>query len=252
MRGGRFCQVGGVRTIAIFLRGIALFARAAAVKVLHNMPKRWLTALLLALLATHAGAQTTQPDAEYLAAITQRADKHVSALKLDDAEKASHVRDFIVKHYQALRANHELRDQLKKLPEAEKLKAAQAESLKLLHDVFVSGLEAMLTPGQVETVKDEMTYNKVRNDSAAFNDMLPNLTEEQKAYIIAQLKEAREIAMDQGSSKEKHEVFGKYRGRINNYLAKQGYDLKQASKDWAERRKARAASDKQQPPQPQD
>jgi hypothetical protein len=110
----------------------------------------------------------------------------------------------------------------------------------------------MLTPGQVETVKDEMTYNKVRNDSAAFNDMLPNLTEEQKAYIIAQLKEAREIAMDQGSSKEKHEVFGKYRGRINNYLAKQGYDLKQASKDWAERRKARAASDKQQPPQPQD
>ena len=32
---------------------------------------------------------------------------------------------------------------------------------------FVAGLEALLTPGQVETIKDEMTYNKVRVDSAA-------------------------------------------------------------------------------------
>ena len=216
------------------------------------MPNRWITALLLAVLANYAGAQTTQLDAEYLAAITQRAEKHVAALKLADADKAERVRDIIVKQYQALRANHELRDLLKKLPEAENLKTTQAESLKRLHDVFVAGLEALLTPAQVETIKDEMTYNKVRVDSAAFNDMLPNLTDEQKAYILAQLKEAREIAMDQGSSKEKHEVFGKYRGRINNYLSKQGYDLKQASKDWAERRKAREASDKQQPTQRQD
>ena len=34
--------------------------------------------------------------------------------------------------------------------------------------------------------------------------------------------------MDRASSKEKHAVFGKYKGRINNYLSKQGYDLKQA------------------------
>jgi hypothetical protein len=215
-----------------------------------------MTALLLAILATHAGAQTTPPsgpadaaNAEYLAVITQRAEKHVAALNLDDADKAAQVRDFIVKQYQALRANHELRDKLKALPEAEPLRATQAESLKLLHAVFVSGLEAMLTPQQVETIKDEMTYNKVRVDSAAFSDMLPNLTAEQKAYILQQLKEAREIAMDQGSAKEKHDVFGKYRGRINNYLAKQGYDLKQASKDWAERRKAREAAAKQEPAQ---
>ena len=62
---------------------------------------------------------------------------------------------------------------------------------------------------------------------------------------MAQLKEARDIAMDKGSAKEKHAVFDKYRGRINNYLAKQGYDLKQASKDWAQRRKAREAQAKQ-------
>ena len=237
-----------MRTIAIFLRRIALSALANAVKVLHSMPKRWIIALLLALLANYAGAQTTQ-DAEYVAAVTARAQKHVDALKLDDPDEARRIRDFIVAHYQALRASHELRDQminqLKDIPDIAKLKAAQEQSLKALHQYFLSGLSMQLTPEQVETIKDEMTYNKVRVDSAAFNDMLPNLTDEQKAYILAQLKEAREIAMDQGSSKEKHEVFGKYRGRINNYLAKQGYDLKQASKDWAERRKAREASSKQ-------
>ena len=30
---------------------------------------------------------------------------------------------------------------------------------------------------------------------------------------------------------------GKYKGRVNNYLSAQGYDLKLASKEWAERRK---------------
>ncbi|MCY1460862.1 hypothetical protein D9M71_784570 [compost metagenome] len=65
--------------------------------------------------------------------------------------------------------------------------------------------------------------------------MLPNLTAEQKDYIYKALVEAREHAMDGGSSKEKHGWFGKYKGRINNYLSKQGYDLNKESKDWHER-----------------
>jgi hypothetical protein len=34
--------------------------------------------------------------------------------------------------------------------------------------------------------------------------------------------------MDEGTSDEKHKVFGKYKGRINNYLAAAGYNLKAA------------------------
>ena len=44
--------------------------------------------------------------------------------------------------------------------------------------------------------------------------------------------------MDAGSSEEKHAMFGKYKGRINNYLSAAGYDMKQAEKDLAERQKA--------------
>ena len=70
---------------------------------------------------------------------------------------------------------------------------------------------------------------------AGYNDMLPNLTEAQKEYIYNALVEAREHAMDGGSSKEKHAWFGKYKGRINNYLSKQGYDLNKESTDWHKR-----------------
>ena len=76
-----------------------------------------------------------------------------------------------------------------------------------------------------------MTYNVVQVTYNSYLDMLPQLTEQQKTTIMAYLVEAREIAMDAGSSREKHSWFGKYKGRINNYLSAQGYDLKKASQE---------------------
>jgi hypothetical protein len=61
--------------------------------------------------------------------------------------------------------------------------------------------------------------------------MLPQLTSEQKAKILALLTEAREQAMDAGTAKEKHDCFGKYKGKINNYLSDEGYNMKQAEKN---------------------
>jgi len=52
------------------------------------------------------------------------------------------------------------------------------------------------------------------------------------------LLEAREHAMDAESSDKKHAWFGKYKGRINNYLSSEGYDLKKAGEDWTKRRNA--------------
>jgi hypothetical protein len=111
-------------------------------------------------------------------------------------------------------------------------------TLKPIHDDFLRRLSQDLTAEQVETVKDKLTYNVVHVTYKAFCEMIPMLTDEQKAYILATLKDAREEAMDGGSSEEKHAVFGRYKGRINNYLSKQGYDLKKETKAWAQRRKA--------------
>jgi hypothetical protein len=211
---------------------------------------RWLIAVLLALIATHAGAQTTQPDAEaaYTADITKRADDVIKFAGIDTA-KAAPVREILVNQYRSLRTIHDGRD-AKLKNAADDAAKAQIKSdtdalLKKQHDEFLAKLSKELSGEQIEKVKDKLTYNVVNVTYNAYCDELPQLTDPQKTYILTQLKEAREIAMDQGSSKDKHGVFGKYKGRINNYLAREGYDLKKAEKEWAERRKAREASAKQ-------
>ena len=108
---------------------------------------------------------------------------------------------------------------------------------------FLGRLSTELTPEQVERVKDKLTYNVVHVTYDAYFEMLPQLTEPQKGRIMSMLNEAREEAMDGGTSEEKHAVFGRYKGRINNYLAKEGYDVKQASKELAEKLQARTKSD---------
>ena len=82
--------------------------------------------------------------------------------------------------------------------------------------------------------------------------MIPKLTEEEKEQIMIWLVEAREYAIDGGSSKEKHGWFKKYKGRINNYLSARGYDLKKEEDAWrvrlrAERERQQASSGERGP-----
>lgn len=58
-----------------------------------------------------------------------------------------------------------------------------------------------------------------------------------KEQILTWLTEAVELAMDAGTSDGKHQIFGKYKGRINNYLSAEGYDLQKERKDREERLK---------------
>ena len=51
----------------------------------------------------------------------------------------------------------------------------------------------------------------------------------------ANSQEAREFAIDASDSKSKHAWFGKYKGRINNWLTARGYDLKSERDGWNQR-----------------
>jgi hypothetical protein len=187
-------------------------------------------------------------DAEgtYTRTIEKRADDILAVLKLSDSAKAARVRTTLTDQYRALKAWHDENDSkrnaLRKRPkddaEARRELDATADSLKKVHDKFIKALSVDLTEAQVEQVKDKLTYNVVHVTHHAYCEMLPTLTEAQKAHIMASLKEAREEAMEGGSSEEKHAVFGRYKGKINNYLSGEGYDLKTASKQLAERSQA--------------
>jgi hypothetical protein len=80
-----------------------------------------------------------------------------------------------------------------------------------------------------------MTYGVVPKTYQAHLDMIPSLTDFEKAQILAWLKEAREFAMDAENSNAKHGWFGKYKGRINNWLSKRGYDLVKEREAWYKR-----------------
>jgi hypothetical protein len=91
-----------------------------------------------------------------------------------------------------------------------------------LHDKFLSHLAANLTPEQVDQVKDKMTYGKVQFTLAGYLAQYPNLSAANQNAILDLLKQAREEAMDGGSAGEKTLIFQRYKGKINNYLSKQG------------------------------
>src|SRR5262249_5775206 len=161
-------------------------------------------------------------------------------------------------HYRALRAWHGANDgQLKALggqlarAGGDQAKGIEEQirqvkgSLKTLHDRFLAELAAQLTPAQVETVKDQMTYHTVRVTYNAYCEIVPRLTDRDKARILELLKEAREEAMDGGSSTEKHAVFKRYKGKINNYLSAQGHDVARAYREWGEKQRAKKGGGKE-------
>ncbi len=111
------------------------------------------------------------------------------------------------------------------------------------HFAFPATLGIYLDDEQVTAVIDGMTYGVVKVTYDSHVDMIPSLTEEEKAQLMAWLIEARELAVDAENSNKKHEAFGKYKGRYNNYLAKRGYDLKAEREAWYKRIEERKAKE---------
>ncbi|CCY82055.1 uncharacterized protein BN473_02340 [Prevotella sp. CAG:1185] len=191
-------------------------------------------------------------DQNYVNSILGRAKKVTDALNITGTDKGEQVRNIVANRYFTLNDIYAERDSIKKSASTltgneKKLTQEFAESQKdqqlyRSHAGFIADLSLFLDDNQIETVKDVMTYNVVKVTYDAQCDMIPTLKEEEKAQILAWLKEAREYAIDAESSKKKHEVFGKYKGRINNYLSKRGYNLQKEREEWAKRVKARGGT----------
>lgn len=191
-------------------------------------------------------------DQNYVNSILGRAQKVTDALNITGTDKGEQVRNIVANRYFTLNDIYAERDSIKKSASTltgneKKLTQEFAESQKYQqlyrsHAGFIADLSLFLDDNQIETVKDVMTYNVVKVTYDAQCDMIPTLKEEEKAQILAWLKEAREYAIDAESSKKKHEVFGKYKGRINNYLSKRGYNLQKEREEWAKRVKARGGT----------
>jgi hypothetical protein len=101
-------------------------------------------------------------------------------------------------------------------------------SFKPEHEKFDQELATLLTPEQVETVKDAMTVGKVEFTFKGYRDIFPGLKDEDKAFILKNLKAAREEAIDAGSMNEKSAFFKKYKIKNEAYLNTHGFDVRES------------------------
>ena len=185
----------------------------------------FLTVLLLSIASGPAAddGASAEDAAAYTAVLEARTADIMKPLALTDTNQAARVHSIILNHYRALNAWHRLNDQkLKSARGDSNALAAIHASLKSLHDAFLSSLGEFLTPAQLDQVKDKMTYGKVQFTLAGYLAQYPGLTDTNKMEILDLLKQAREEAMDGGSAAEKTAIFQRYKGRINNYLSRQG------------------------------
>jgi hypothetical protein len=177
-------------------------------------------------------------DPQYVETILGRAKKVTDEFSQTYTPMGQNLRNIVANRYFELNDIYAERDSLKKTDK--KLAEAICDSkLYRSHFAFDANLAKYLDPSRIERVKDVMTFNVVKVTYEAQCDMIPTLKDEEKQQILLWLKEARELAIDAESSNKKHEVFGKYKGRINNYLSKRGYDLTKEREAWYERVKAR-------------
>ena len=235
--------------------------RRSFILVIHAASfKNFITCLIISLSVTVAKAQSEiDPiDIGFRKTLHDRSVKIINTLELKDSGKYNKVVDLLTDQYFDLNKVH---DKTKEsiaainslqLAAEEKISRIRNEEekkaflLSELHKGFIAKLQKTLVPEQIEKIKDGMTYRVMPLTYTAYQDMIPTLTPEQKEKIYDWLKEAREIAMDEGSSEDKHKVFGKYKGRINNYLSAEGYDMKKEEKAWQERIKEKKQREAEQ------
>ena len=206
--------------------------------------------LFVAFSATlNVTAQQTAPQQQssYIKVITERSAKIVNTLSIKDSVQYKKVLAVLVQQYNSINNIHEESKialaaikQQSITPQESALQLQQLEEKKAalllqLHEGFLTQLKINLSEEQVELVKDGMTYRIFPITYSAYQDMVLTLTQEQKAKIYDWLKEARELAMDAESSDKKHAIFGKYKGRINNYLSAAGYNMKKEGEEWQKR-----------------
>ena len=234
--------------------------------IFHYDMKPLIFCTLLALALTTSSlsihAQTNDAGATPPAAMSDRdkatLEKHtkpiLAALNLNDPDKEAKVRAIMAEQFAALNTWHAQNDdQIKGLwndfnkAHGKKDDAGADAALAKLDDVyasfkpqhakFISELSGILTPAQIESVEDALTINKVKITFNAYQQIFHGLTPEQNAFILKNLKQAREEAIDASAMTEKSAFFKKYKTKIEAYLTAQGYDVKQAYKDFVAKQK---------------
>src|SRR6185503_3972385 len=93
-----------------------------------------------------------------------------------------------------------------------------------VREKLLAGLARDLTPDQIEIVKDKITIGQVPFTYNAYHDIVPDLTAQDDAFVLARLKDAREECLDVKNAEEMSAIFEKYKKQIEQYLDSHGHN----------------------------
>lgn len=108
-----------------------------------------------------------------------------------------------------------------------------SERARLMKD-----LGRVLTPEQIEQVLDLYTIGKVNFTLQGYKSIVPDMTAEDEAYILEQLKIARSEAIDCKSMKAISQVFEIYKTKCEQHFTNTGRPWRQLYKSYTDKRKA--------------
>jgi len=179
----------------------------------------------------------------------KRAQTWTDSLKLNDKEKEERVKTVIFNHIKSVRNWHNehpyttVPDGInpitgKSLSNLEREVIANSAKPRSVHEALMNGLRKDLSEEQVEKVLDKFTIGKVAFTMAGYKSIVPNMTAKEEAYILVQLKLAREQAVDFKSMKAISVIFEVYKTNCEKYLNDNGRNWHQMYKDFTNKIKA--------------
>ncbi len=170
----------------------------------------------------------------------------VASLQLKDNDKESRLTNTIAKHLAAIRDWHNTHDNMipdgainpetgKKLSALHRMMIADSAQPDSIRQQLLDGLNAELTPDQVEQVLDLYTVGKVAFTMKAYREIVPDMTADDETVLMNNLKEARLMAIDYKNMKEISAIFEIYKTKNEQYFTNSGRDWRTMYRNYVHR-----------------
>ena len=173
----------------------------------------------------------------------------VASLNLNDESKAGFAITTIYNHLRKVRDWHNDHPYTtipaginpltgKLLSKLDREMIADSAMPKEIHEKLMKDLRRVLTEEQVEQILDKYTVGKVAFTLKGYQAIVPYMTEEETAFVLEQLKLAREQAIDYKNMKQISAIFEIYKTKCEQYFNEHGRNWRQMFKDYVNKRNA--------------
>jgi hypothetical protein len=183
----------------------------------------------------------------------KKAGDWVASLKLDDPARETRLTEVIATHLKAVRDWHNGHPFTtvpaginpvtgNRLSNLDRQVIADSAIPDSVHANLMAGLRKDLSPEQVGAILDKYTVGKVPFTMKGYHAIVPDLTREEEATILAFLKQAREEAVDYKNMNEISAIFEIYKTKSEQFLNANGRNWKALYKAYTDAVRARKAT----------